>query len=183
MNKFSITAGVLAAIFLSACGGNPPQYEQQASPSAVSFPSTSPYAQQQDTVVQNITSSPTVGQEVALPTTVVPNQVPVAQPTAKNASALNPAHGEPGHRCDIPVGTPLSTPPQQPQQAQNVQSQVKQVQPIQAAPVAVPQPSSQMFPAQPATGAGAPNTAGKRINPPHGEPGHDCAVPVGQALK
>jgi hypothetical protein len=27
---------------------------------------------------------------------------------------LNPAHGEPGHRCDIPVGSPLSVPTEAP---------------------------------------------------------------------
>lgn len=29
----------------------------------------------------------------------------------QNASNLNPPHGQPGHRCDIPVGSPLNTPP------------------------------------------------------------------------
>jgi len=34
---------------------------------------------------------------------------PAAQPTAANGPApkINPAHGEPGHRCDIAVGAPL----------------------------------------------------------------------------
>ncbi|WP_265197327.1 hypothetical protein [Aureitalea sp. L0-47] len=27
------------------------------------------------------------------------------------AIAKNPAHGQPGHRCDIPVGAPLNSPP------------------------------------------------------------------------
>ena len=27
------------------------------------------------------------------------------------AVAMNPAHGQPGHRCDIPVGAPLDSPP------------------------------------------------------------------------
>lgn len=29
----------------------------------------------------------------------------------QSAAGVNPAHGEPGHRCDIPVGASLSTPP------------------------------------------------------------------------
>lgn len=69
--------------------------------------------------------------------------------------AKNPAHGEPGHRCDIPVGAPLNSPPN-PSTAPQV--------PIQN------QPSTT-----------APTGSGK-INPPHGQPGHDCAVPVGAPL-
>jgi len=39
------------------------------------------------------------------------------EPSGDNASdskgnvALNPAHGQPGHRCDIPVGAPLNSAP------------------------------------------------------------------------
>ena len=38
---------------------------------------------------------------------------PVQQPTAPVTTtvALNPAHGMPGHRCDISVGAPLNSPP------------------------------------------------------------------------
>jgi hypothetical protein len=27
------------------------------------------------------------------------------------AAGINPAHGQPGHRCDIPVGQPLNSKP------------------------------------------------------------------------
>jgi hypothetical protein len=27
------------------------------------------------------------------------------------APGMNPAHGQPGHRCDIPVGSPLNSKP------------------------------------------------------------------------
>jgi hypothetical protein len=65
---------------------------------------------------------------------------------------MNPPHGEPGHRCDIPVGQPLNSKPapvQQPVQ-QNM---------AQNAPAPTPAPTG-------------PKPA---VNPPHGEPWHDCA--------
>ena len=67
--------------------------------------------------------------------------------------ALNPAHGQPGHRCDIEVGAPLNSP----------------AQPKLTAPQPVFQPQ--------VSGSVAAGT-----NPPHGQPGHDCAVPVGAPL-
>lgn len=83
-----------------------------------------------------------------------PTQAPAAKAVA--TAGLNPAHGQPGHRCDIPVGTPLNSPLQK--APGNAISQP------QTAPAAVPANSN------------------ARINPPHGQPGHDCAVAVGAAL-
>ena len=79
-----------------------------------------------------------------------------------NSLALNPKHGQPGHRCDIPEGAPLNTAPA-------------------AAPAnpAAPQPMVSPVVAPPATNG----ASGVRLNPPHGQPGHDCAVEVGKPLK
>lgn len=95
------------------------------------------------------------------------NVAPASTAPAATA-ALNPPHGQPGHRCDIEVGAPLNTP-------------------------ALPQPNLQMptigspAPAGGATigGTNAAPAGGATVagtNPPHGEPGHDCAVPVGAPL-
>jgi hypothetical protein len=70
--------------------------------------------------------------------------------------ALNPKHGEPGHRCDIPVGAPLDSPPS---------NQSKPTPP--SASSAIPTPAS--------AGSG-------KLNPKHGEPGHRCDIPVGSPL-
>ena len=43
---------------------------------------------------------------------------PAQQPAASGDVAMNPAHGQPNHRCDIPVGAPLNSPPSQPQATQ-----------------------------------------------------------------
>ena len=87
--------------------------------------------------------------------TSTPNslQTPVAD------GALNPAHGAPGHRCDIAVGAPLNSPAAQPDM-QQTPSQMPTTAP--SAPVA--------------------NDKGLKLNPEHGQPGHDCKLPVGAPL-
>ena len=47
------------------------------------------------------------GQNMPLPTTITPTPT-VASPTDPG---MNPPHGQPNHRCDIAVGTPLDSPP------------------------------------------------------------------------
>ena len=74
--------------------------------------------------------------------------------------ALNPAHGMPNHRCEIPVGAPLNSTPQ-----------------AQTNVTAAPQLPAPTLP-MPATGSVAAGT-----NPPHGQPGHDCSIAVGAPLK
>jgi len=76
---------------------------------------------------------------------------------------MNPEHGQPGHRCDIAVGAPLNSPPAA--QPAVTTAPTFNTQPEQQAPVTAP-------PAATAPG----------MNPPHGQPGHDCAVAVGAPL-
>lgn len=79
--------------------------------------------------------------------------------------AVNPAHGLPGHRCDIAVGAPLNSAP-------NANSAPASVQ-MNTAPATQNAPMMQS----------APSAGGKVfINPPHGQPGHDCSVEVGKPL-
>lgn len=88
------------------------------------------------------------------------NGLPAQQQPAINngAVALNPKHGMPGHRCDIPEGAPLNSAP----------ANASANQPVISSPV---------------LGQPAVNSASTvRLNPPHGEPGHDCAVEVGKPL-
>jgi len=76
----------------------------------------------------------------------------------KTTAALNPVHGEPGHRCDIPVGTPLDQPT-----TTNLQQTNTTINP-NVSPVRV-------------QGGDTPTK-----NPAHGQPGHDCSIPVGADL-
>ncbi|GAB0155052.1 hypothetical protein CHRYSEOSP005_03120 [Chryseobacterium sp. Alg-005] len=97
---------------------------------------------------------------------------PVAQATAPG---MNPPHGQPGHRCDIPVGQPLNGKPAQAGSAQNVT--VGNNQTIQIDPNAM-KPGK--FTVDSKTGKPVKTAPG--MNPPHGEPGHRCDIPVGQPL-
>lgn len=98
-------------------------------------------------------------------------------PAGGAASAVsnpNPPHGEPGHRCDIPVGASLDTPPME-----GYTPPSGSATPIQAAPQTGTSP---VFNNQPSAQQPASSTAVKNPNPPHGEPGHRCDIPVGASL-
>ncbi len=86
--------------------------------------------------------------------TTAPAAAPVQTTTSKGA--VNPAHGMPGHRCDIPEGAPLNSAP--------ISTSI----PANAGPSLVQPP--------------APAGKSVKLNPAHGQPGHDCAVAVGQPL-
>ncbi|MBK7407324.1 MAG: hypothetical protein IPL49_18485 [Saprospirales bacterium] len=83
-------------------------------------------------------------------------------PAATTVSNPNPPHGQPNHRCDIPVGASLDTPPQP------TGSSTSPVFQNQAPPA-----NAQQAPA--ATNVSNPN-------PPHGQPNHRCDIPVGASL-
>ena len=96
------------------------------------------------------------------------NESPAVVATSPNRSnssimaSVNPAHGQPNHRCDIPVGAPLSqkvsiastTPQQTPKQTNSV--------------VTVPTSLAAVTP--------------KGVNPPHGQKNHRCDIAVGAPL-
>lgn len=91
------------------------------------------------------------------------------------APGINPPHGEPGHRCDIPVGQPLNSAPASTNSSQNVNVTGNQT--IQIDPNSL---SPGKFTADAKTGKTVKTAPG--MNPPHGEPGHRCDIPVGQPL-
>jgi hypothetical protein len=78
-----------------------------------------------------------------------------AQKTAVAATAkgMNPPHGQPHHRCDLPVGAPLNSDP------------------AKYATTTTPAPQAPTF-----------NAQGKMLNPPHGQPNHRCDIAVGEPL-
>ncbi len=96
-------------------------------------------------------------------TTVIPSGT-----TGTPVAGLNPAHGQPGHRCDIAVGAPLNSKPAQPTTTPAATT----------APATTPFTISADKPSQPAaTTAVAPG-----MNPAHGQPGHRCDIAVGAPL-
>jgi len=94
----------------------------------------------------------------------MPSNGSVNTPNSANI-ALNPAHGQPGHRCDISVGAPLNSAP--------VATPSNQTMPQKAIPAAAPTLNT-----TPANGVSA-----SGLNPAHGQPGHRCDIAVGAPLK
>lgn len=92
----------------------------------------------------------------------------MAAPAQGNTAVkLNPPHGQPGHICEIPVGSPLPT-----TTARTAANPVSNT----TAPPAVNFNSAPVAPAAPAASSTV------RLNPPHGQPGHICEIPVGSPL-
>ena len=98
-------------------------------------------------------------------------QQSTATPT-KTAPGMNPPHGQPGHRCEIPVGAPLNSKP-----AANKQQQTTQV--VNQKPVEKPVMNVNSNNGA-ATIVGTTTPPG--MNPPHGQEGHRCDVAVGAPL-
>lgn len=86
-----------------------------------------------------------------------PNPMPKASEVVKQVGendtvALNPAHGQPGHRCDIKVGAPLNSAPAQTNTATPIMTN------------------------------GTNSSSTGKLNPAHGQPGHRCDIKVGDPL-
>ncbi len=116
--------------------------------------------------------NPTTTVSTTNPVNITPktNAVNITQqrstvPTIPVASTgkLNPAHGEPGHRCDISVGAPLNSAP-----VQKTTQPPTVINSNQYQANISPQPVAQKV------------AAG--MNPPHGQPGHRCDISVGAPL-
>ncbi|MFC4262580.1 hypothetical protein ACFOWM_06815 [Ferruginibacter yonginensis] len=162
-----IVSGIAVSIILVATSCN----NNDDAPTAASYKNTATPA----TIVpaaNNTSSNPVLNvpaanmpSAVVAPTTTTAMPAPVnntAAPTTGTAKAgINPAHGQPGHRCDLPVGASLSSAPPapttQPTAAMTTPTQIK-------APTTVATPAK----------AGT--------NPAHGQPGHRCDLPVGASL-
>lgn len=174
MNRIFCSAVAISLVF-AACNTNPEKAENMETSAAMPESETSLPQEPPATIQVTGDTSQTLSQPIQIE--------PMAAPPAgaKTAAGMNPPHGEPGHRCDIAVGAPLSSAPgtatgqpvQMQQSAPAANSPVfnSPSHPVQTAPQPV---------AAPAAG-GSPTAAG--MNPPHGEPGHDCAIPVGAPLK
>ncbi len=105
------------------------------------------------------------------------NTLPMNTPTTTSSSqpgttaaGLNPPHGEPGHVCEIPVGQPLD----------GSGSAGASPQEITIDPSTLNGGTTTITPEM--TQPGAVSTTAPGMNPPHGEPGHVCEIPVGQPL-
>lgn len=111
-------------------------------------------------------------------------ETPTTETTSEENNAqvtINPPHGQPGHRCDIPVGAPLNSAPQ------NTTPQISTSQPSNSSSNITNNPmaptienAQRLNSSQPRNTTTTQNSG--RINPPHGQPGHRCDIPVGSPL-
>jgi len=168
MNKFFL-AGLISAAAISSCSDKKPDHDN-------SLVTSEPQAQQ---LLKDSSTVITPGQN----TVTLPNTAGTANPAAQaaqvvsssasagtTAPGMNPPHGQPGHRCEIAVGAPLNSAPA----AKSAASTVTTSSPaISSTPAATTLPAAVTQPTVTAPG----------MNPPHGQPGHDCTIAVGAPLK
>lgn len=149
----------------------------------------------QDSPVTDATEVNTDAAAPALEITDTPGETPVqhapqtVQPAAttstpaaanRTASGVNPPHGQPGHRCDIAVGAPLSSPlPNAGNQPIKTSTITSNGQVTPGAPVKVTTTNNN--PATPTLLQPQQDTPAG-MNPPHGQPGHRCEIAVGAPL-
>ncbi len=153
--KNILLAITTAGLLFTACNNsNQPEKDASLATPATEVSTTPPAV--------NAAAGETLGnQGQPMPATVTPGM-------GSLTAGLNPEHGQPNHRCDIPVGAPLSSPaPATPAATQA---------PVSNAAPTVIQPTMTQ-PVMPAGGV-----ASGKINPPHGDPGHSCSVAVGAML-
>ncbi|MFN2457162.1 MAG: hypothetical protein ABR502_03070 [Chitinophagaceae bacterium] len=137
-------------------------------------------------------AKPATSTNTTTPTINTPSAIKIS-PGNKN---LNPAHGQPGHRCDISVGAPLNSAPAQKTTIPSINNTTTPVVTDSTSsatnnPVAVTLPAATPIVNFPftipdnivASGTPAATSGNVKLNPAHGQPGHDCKIAVGQPLK
>jgi hypothetical protein len=164
MNKYFTLIATMVLGTMISC--SPAQKESK--PAAV---------QQQNQVQQPILTADTSA--ISSVPVNIPAPAASVEPTAINKSAtppeLNPPHGQPYHRCDIPVGSPLNAAAAPAKTTQVINRTGTAPTLENAARLNNPQPNNSI--------ATAPaNSAPPKLNPPHGQPFHRCDIAVGSPL-
>lgn len=124
------------------------------------------------------TSVPVNPAPIVTPTTNTPTtNTPATTVPAVTAKGMNPPHGQPGHRCDIAVGAPLDSKPNQaPATNTSTTPQTISINPSTSSASTTPVVNTQST--QPSTAT----VTAPGMNPPHGQPGHRCDISVGAPL-
>jgi hypothetical protein len=127
------------------------------------FTSCKKEAETQNNTSTNVVPFTEVGRQMKTEAaTAIQPQNTTAQPTT-TATGANPAHGQPGHRCDIAVGAPLNSPVAATAPATSQQNTAVPANTVMTAPVET-----------------TPTAEG--MNPPHGQTNHRCDIAVGAPL-
>jgi len=168
--KNFISTAVLAASLFAACSDSTEPASKDNSMAQATVPS----------VTDTPTQAPPVINNGTLNAPLAPNAAPVTPAqSASTEQGMNPPHGQPGHRCDIAVGAPLNSPPAAPAPAPTTPASGSST-PFSVTPMA---PVNAPPPAPSASPSPTPVVTPPGMNPPHGQPGHDCAIAVGAPLK
>jgi type IV secretory pathway VirB10-like protein len=153
---------------------------------------TSPIQEQnqvQQTMLKADTSAAISSVPASVPATTTSNEPAIVNATA-TPPELNPPHGQPFHRCDIPVGSPLkSAAPAKPASVQTA-PQINRTGTAptleNAARLNNPQANNPNSPTVAnANNPNSPTVANAtkpKLNPPHGQPFHRCEIAVGSPL-
>ena len=157
MKHNKIVSAIIALTIVTGCGNSS---DEETTTSTPAVPAATNTTISTDTIakpVQTVVQQPII-------TTVATQPVQTNQLTTATVSkaGLNPEHGKPGHRCDISVGAPLDSKPNQP---------------------VVTNPNPQVVtPTQQAPATTQPVAVAPGMNPSHGQPGHRCDIAVGAPL-
>ena len=178
MNKSILAAAIISGFFVASCGSSDsPEYDRSIGPvdTTKTTSVTTVNANTPAALPANLQTPTTQGAQVqaqpvqvqSQPVSTTPTSVPAPAATAKG---MNPAHGQPGHRCDIAVGAPLNSAPAAKPQVSTTSTT--------ATPQVVSAPAQTTV-----TPTATPTVTAPGMNPPHGQPGHDCSIAVGAPLK
>jgi hypothetical protein len=169
MKIYITIASIITFLFIASCANNDaPAFDKTLAP-ANSSKAVTPLTIADTLLSDSSTAASAIATTTAtsLPKNNTTPQIITMPSAVKTGAGLNPEHGKPGHRCDISVGAPLNSAPQ---------TATPQVTQVKSSPViATPSP-------KPIINSGT-VTPGGKLNPAHGEPGHDCAIAVGAPLK
>ncbi|UGS23833.1 hypothetical protein [Flavobacterium channae] len=159
MKKRIILASVIVSMFFVSC-----KKDEEVKPTEEAQQTAQPFSGE-EWLKQRVGGQ---GQPVQQP---VQQQVQTQSQT-QTAPGMNPPHGQPGHRCEIPVGAPLNSKP-------NTQPQQQTTQVVNSKPVQQPVLNVNSKDGA-ATIVGTATPPG--MNPPHGQEGHRCDIAVGAPL-
>ena len=156
MNKYIVLITAVGLISLTSC--TPAKKESKPV-----------HVQQQNQEPQSIIKSDTAAIISTVPETATPEANAAATPPE-----LNPPHGQPFHRCDIAVGSPLKGAAPAKPAATTIRTGTA---PTLENAARLNNPQANPAPAV-ANATGTP----PKLNPPHGQPFHRCEIPVGSPL-
>jgi hypothetical protein len=134
---------------------------------------------------QNVQTATTTPTQIKTAPQQINNIKPAVVANTGNGK-INPAHGQPGHRCEIAAGAPLNSAPQKSSTPQVANANTTTTPATIANPSTMPALQPTQAPQNNDAANGSPalisNGSGAKLNPEHGKPGHDCKVAVGQPL-